>query len=62
MVAASSMVAAAEGLQTRLGGDCNMSQKMTEQLAQTIRCDPVSVGSPWGGSEVGGGTVELMSA
>lgn len=42
MVAASSMVAAVEGLQTRLAGDCNMSQKMTEQLAQTIRCDPVS--------------------
>lgn len=42
MVAASSMVAAVEGLQSRLAGDCNMSQKMTEQLAQTIRCDPVS--------------------
>lgn len=42
MVAASSMVAAVEGLQSRLAGGCNVSQKMTEQLAQTIRCDPVS--------------------
>ncbi|TWW76150.1 G1/S-specific cyclin-D1 [Takifugu flavidus] len=40
MVAASSMVAAVGGLQSRLAGGCNMSQKMTEQLAQTIRCDP----------------------
>lgn len=43
MVAASSMVAAVEGLQGRLPGERDLSQKMAEQLAQTIRCDPVSV-------------------
>lgn len=41
MVAAGSMVAAVEGLQMRMVGDATMSQKLTEQLAQTIRSDPV---------------------
>lgn len=40
MVAAGSMVAAVEGLQMRMVGDAAMSQKLTEQLAQTIRSDP----------------------
>lgn len=42
MVAAGSMVAAVEGLQMRIVGNAMMSQKLTEQLAQTIRSDPVS--------------------
>lgn len=41
MVAAGSMVAAVEGLQMRMVGEATMSQKLTEQLAQTIRSDPV---------------------
>lgn len=41
MVAAGSMVAAVEGLQMRMVGNATMSQKLTEQLAQTIRSDPV---------------------
>ena len=41
MVAASSMVAAVEGLQMKMVGNAMMSQKLTEQLAQTIRSDPV---------------------
>lgn len=41
MVAAGSMVAAVEGLQMRILGNAMMSQKLTEQLAQTIRSDPV---------------------
>ncbi|XP_069574720.1 G1/S-specific cyclin-D1-like [Brachyistius frenatus] len=40
MVAAGSMVAAVEGLQMRMAGNITMSQKLTEQLAQTIRSDP----------------------
>ncbi|XP_051239289.1 G1/S-specific cyclin-D1 [Dicentrarchus labrax] len=40
MVAAGSMVAAVEGLQMRMLGNAMMSQKLTEQLAQTIRSDP----------------------
>ncbi|XP_047451315.1 G1/S-specific cyclin-D1-like [Mugil cephalus] len=40
MVAAGSMVAAVEGLQMRMVGNTMMSQKLTEQLAQTIRSDP----------------------
>ncbi|XP_070763468.1 G1/S-specific cyclin-D1-like isoform X2 [Enoplosus armatus] len=40
MVAAGSMVAAVEGLQMRMVGNAMMSQKLTEQLAQTIRSDP----------------------
>lgn len=43
MVAAGSMVAAVEGLQMRMVGNTMMSQKLTQQLAQTIRSDPVSV-------------------
>lgn len=58
MVAASSMVAAVEGLQSRLAGDCNMSQKMTEQLAQTIRCDPVSTRLAQVDGEVVGSALE----
>lgn len=41
MVAAGSMVAAVEGLQMRMVGNALMSQKLTEQLAQTIKSDPV---------------------
>lgn len=41
MVAAGSMVAAVEGLQMRMVGNATMSRKLTEQLAQTIRSDPV---------------------
>lgn len=41
MVAAGSLVAAVEGLQMRMVGNAMMSQKLTEQLAQTIRSDPV---------------------
>ncbi len=41
MVAAGSMVAAVEGLQVRMVGNTMMSQKLTEQLAQIIRSDPV---------------------
>lgn len=41
MVAAGSMVAAVEGLQMRMVGNAMMSQKLTEQLAQTIKSDPV---------------------
>lgn len=41
MVAAGSMVAAVEGLQMRMVGNTVMSQKLTEQLAQTIKSDPV---------------------
>lgn len=41
MVAAGSMVAAVEGLQMRMVGNATMSQKLTEQLAQTIKSDPV---------------------
>ncbi|XP_037308365.2 G1/S-specific cyclin-D1-like [Pungitius pungitius] len=40
MVAAGSMAAAVEGLQTRMAGNAATSQKLTEQLAQTIRSDP----------------------
>ncbi|XP_010795159.1 G1/S-specific cyclin-D1-like [Notothenia coriiceps] len=40
MIAAGSMVAAVEGLQMRMVGNSLMSQKLTEQLAQTIRSDP----------------------
>ncbi|KAM9376136.1 G1/S-specific cyclin-D1-like [Pholidichthys leucotaenia] len=40
MVAAGSMAAAVEGLQVRLESSATMSQKLTEQLAQTIRSDP----------------------
>ncbi|KAK2841783.1 hypothetical protein Q5P01_011983 [Channa striata] len=40
MVAAGSIVAAVEGLQTKLGGNVLMSQKLIKQLAQTIRSDP----------------------
>ncbi|KAI9523102.1 G1/S-specific cyclin-D1 [Dissostichus eleginoides] len=40
MIAAGSMVAAVEGLQMRMVGNGLMSQKLTEQLAQTIRSDP----------------------
>lgn len=40
MVAAGSMVAAVEGLQLKMVGDNMMSQKLTEQLARTIRSDP----------------------
>ncbi|XP_028285691.1 G1/S-specific cyclin-D1-like [Parambassis ranga] len=40
MVAAGSMVAAVEGLQMRMVGNTMMSQKLTQQLAQTIRSDP----------------------
>ncbi|XP_031697939.1 G1/S-specific cyclin-D1-like [Anarrhichthys ocellatus] len=40
MVAAGSMVAAVEGLQTRMAGNAATSQKLTERLAQTIRSDP----------------------
>lgn len=35
------MVAAVEGLQMRMVGNATMSQKLTEQLAQSIRSDPV---------------------
>lgn len=42
MVAAGSMVAAVEGLQMKMLGNAMMSQKLTEQLAQTIKSDPVS--------------------
>lgn len=41
MVAAGSVVAAVEGLQMRMVGSVIMLQKLTEQLAQTIRSDPV---------------------
>lgn len=41
MIAAASTVAAMEGLQMRMVGNTTMSQKLTEQLAQTIRSDPV---------------------
>lgn len=47
MVAAGSMVAAVDGLQTRIVGDASVSQKMTERLAQTIGCDPVSISVHW---------------
>ncbi|KAM8892708.1 G1/S-specific cyclin-D1-like [Spinachia spinachia] len=40
MVAAGSMVAAVEGLQARMEGSAAASQKLMEQLAQTIRSDP----------------------
>ncbi|XP_041795487.1 G1/S-specific cyclin-D1-like [Chelmon rostratus] len=40
MIAAGSMVAAMQGLQMRMVGNTAMSQKLTEQLAQTIRSDP----------------------
>lgn len=46
MVAAGSMVAAVEGLQMRMVGNATMSQKLTEQLAQTIRSDPVGTSVP----------------
>lgn len=42
MVAAGSMVAAVEGLQMRMVGNTSICEKLTEQLAQTIRSDPVS--------------------
>lgn len=66
MVAASSMVAALEGLQTRLAGGCSVSQKMAEQLAQTIRCDPVSLrlsrvhGGSWSRPRVSPGSSFLL--
>ncbi len=41
MVAAGSMVAAVEGLQMRMVGNATVSQKLTEQLAHTIKSDPV---------------------
>lgn len=41
MVAAGSMAAAVEGLQMKMVGNAMMLQKLTEQLAQTIRSDPV---------------------
>lgn len=41
MVAAGSVVAAVEGLQMRMVGNVVMVQKLTEQLAQTIRSDLV---------------------
>lgn len=41
MVAAGSVVAAVEGLQMKLVDNVMMSQKLTEQLAQTIKSDPV---------------------
>uniref|UniRef100_A0A3Q3XA04 Uncharacterized protein n=1 Tax=Mola mola TaxID=94237 RepID=A0A3Q3XA04_MOLML len=40
MVAAGSIVAAVEGLQMRVVGSAEVSQKLTEQLAQIIRSDP----------------------
>uniref|UniRef100_A0A3B4ZG04 G1/S-specific cyclin-D1-like n=1 Tax=Stegastes partitus TaxID=144197 RepID=A0A3B4ZG04_9TELE len=40
MVAAGSVVAAVEGLQAKMEGNTMTSQKLTEQLAQTIRSDP----------------------
>lgn len=41
MVAAGSVVAAVEGLHMRMVGNVVMVQKLTEQLAQTIRSDLV---------------------
>ncbi|KAK2918336.1 G1/S-specific cyclin-D1-like [Channa argus] len=40
MVAAGSIMAAVEGLQMKLAGNVLMLQKLTKQLAQTIRSDP----------------------
>ncbi|XP_074534714.1 G1/S-specific cyclin-D1-like [Halichoeres trimaculatus] len=40
MVAAGSLVAAVEGLQMRMMGSSSICEKLTEQLAQTIRSDP----------------------
>lgn len=46
MVAAGSIVAAVEGLQMRVVGSAEVSQKLTEQLAQIIRSDPVGTPDP----------------
>ncbi|XP_019963536.1 G1/S-specific cyclin-D1-like isoform X2 [Paralichthys olivaceus] len=50
MVAAGSMVAAVEGLQIKMVGNALMAQKLTEQLAQTIRSDSVGLPSSMSGT------------
>ena len=43
MVAAGSLVASVKGLQMRIVGNAMTAQNLTENLAQIIRSDPVSL-------------------